>query len=46
MLLAFVIAYLLATIAVGLWAARRVKNTADFALANRHGPHYRLAGRS
>ena len=38
MLLAFVIAYLLATIAVGLWAARRVKNTADFAVAGRHLP--------
>jgi Na+/proline symporter len=37
-LLAFVIAYLLATIAVGLWAARRVKNTADFAVAGRHLP--------
>ena len=38
MLLAFVIAYLLATIAVGLWAAKRVKNTADFAVAGRHLP--------
>jgi SSS family transporter len=38
MLLAFVVAYLLATIAVGLWAARRVKNTADFAVAGRHLP--------
>src|SRR6185503_1514690 len=38
MLLAFVVAYLLATIAIGLWAARRVKNTADFAVAGRHLP--------
>jgi SSS family solute:Na+ symporter len=38
MLLTLVIAYLLATIAIGLWAARRVKNTADFAIAGRHLP--------
>jgi solute:Na+ symporter, SSS family len=38
MLMAFVIAYLLATIAVGLWAAKRVKNTADFAVAGRSLP--------
>src|SRR5882672_4536250 len=38
MLLAFVIAYLLVTIAIGLWAARRVKNTSDFAIAGRHLP--------
>src|SRR3954453_729397 len=38
MLLAFVVAYLLATIAIGLWAAKRVKNTADFAIAGRHLP--------
>jgi SSS family solute:Na+ symporter len=38
MLLAFVVGYLLATIAVGLWAAKRVKNTADFAVAGRHLP--------
>jgi len=38
MLFAFVIVYLLATIALGLWAARRVKNTADFAVAGRHLP--------
>ncbi len=40
MLLALVLAYLLATIAVGLWAAKRVKNTADFAIAGRHLPTY------
>jgi SSS family transporter len=37
-LLALVIAYLLGTIALGLWAAKRVKNTADFAVAGRHLP--------
>ena len=40
MLLAFVIAYLLATIAIGLWAAKRVKTTTDFAIAGRHLPLY------
>jgi len=29
---------LLITIAIGLWAAKRVKNTADFAIAGRHLP--------
>ena len=38
MLLALVIAYLLGTIALGLWAAKRVKNTADYAIAGRHLP--------
>ena len=38
MLLTLVIAYLLVTIAIGLWAGRRVKNTADFAIAGRHLP--------
>jgi SSS family transporter len=38
MLLTLVIAYLLITIAIGLWAAKRVKNTADFAIAGRHLP--------
>ena len=38
MLLALVIFYLLITIAIGLWAARRVKNSADFAIAGRHLP--------
>lgn len=38
MLLALVILYLLITIAIGLVAARRVKNTADFAIAGRHLP--------
>src|SRR5262245_5044822 len=42
MLLTLVILYLLITIAIGLWAARRVKNTADFAIAGRHLPMYMI----
>ncbi len=38
MLVACVVAYLLGTIALGLWAARRVRTTADFAVAGRHLP--------
>jgi SSS family solute:Na+ symporter len=38
MLLVLVFAYLLATIAIGLWAAKRVKTSADFAVAGRHLP--------
>jgi len=38
MLLTLVVVYLLFTIAIGLWAAKRVKNTADFAIAGRHLP--------
>ena len=38
MLMTLVILYLLVTLAIGLWAARRVKNTADFAIAGRHLP--------
>ena len=38
MLLTLVIAYLLVTIAIGLAAARRVKSSADFAIAGRHLP--------
>ena len=38
MLLTLVIAYLLVTIAIGLWAAKRVQSTADFAVAGRHLP--------
>ncbi len=38
MLLALVFAYLLVTIAIGLFAAKRVKNTADFAVAGRNLP--------
>ena len=40
MLLSLVIAYLFVTIGIGLWAARRVKNTADFAIAGRHLPMF------
>lgn len=43
MLLTFIALYLLATIAIGFWAARRVKNTSDFALAGRKLPLF-LAG--
>ncbi|MFZ9572559.1 MAG: sodium:solute symporter family protein [Limnohabitans sp.] len=38
MLLTLVFAYLLVTIAIGLMAAKRVHNTADFAIAGRHLP--------
>lgn len=38
MLIAFVVAYLLASIAIGLYAARRVRNTADYAVAGRSLP--------
>src|SRR6476620_12351424 len=38
MLLTLVFVYLLATIAIGLWAAKRVKTTSDFAIAGRHLP--------
>mgnify|MGYP002133608671 CR=1 FL=1 len=42
MLLSLVIVYLFVTIGIGLWAARRVKNTADFAIAGRHLPLYMI----
>ncbi len=38
MLLTLVVVYLLITIGIGLWAARRVKNTADYAIAGRNLP--------
>ncbi len=38
MLLGLVFLYLLVTIAIGLWAAKRVKNTTDYAIAGRHLP--------
>ena len=38
MLLTLVVAYLLVTIAIGLVAAKRVKSSADFAVAGRHLP--------
>jgi SSS family transporter len=37
-LLSLVIVYLLFTVAIGLWAARRVKTAADFAIAGRRLP--------
>ncbi|HUD33551.1 MAG TPA: sodium:solute symporter family protein [Variovorax sp.] len=42
MLLTLVAVYLLFTIAIGLVAARRVKNTADFAIAGRHLPLFMI----
>jgi len=39
-LLWFVIIYWLISVSVGIWAASRVKNTADFAIAGRHLPFY------
>lgn len=38
MLLTLVFMYLAVTVSVGLWAARRVKGTADFVVAGRHLP--------
>lgn len=38
MLLGFIIGYLLVTMAIGWWAASRVKNTQDFVIAGRHLP--------
>ncbi len=38
MLLTFIAFYLLASVAIGLYAARRVKNTADYAVAGRSLP--------
>ncbi|MBC7781891.1 MAG: sodium:solute symporter family protein [Proteobacteria bacterium] len=38
MLLTLVVLYLLGTIALGLWAAKRVKTSADFAIAGRNLP--------
>jgi solute:Na+ symporter, SSS family len=40
MLLWFVIAYWVISVAIGLWASLRVKNTKDFAIAGRHLPFY------
>lgn len=42
MLLTLVVVYLLITIAIGLVAARRVKNTTDFAIAGRRLPLYMI----
>lgn len=40
MLLFFIVGYLLLNVLVGVWAARRVKNTADYLLAGRNLPFY------
>ena len=40
MLIAFVALYLVVTVAVGLWAARRVHNTKDYVVAGRSLPLY------
>jgi len=40
MLIGWVIAYLLLTIAIGLWAARRVHNSKDYVVAGRSLPLY------
>jgi solute:Na+ symporter, SSS family len=37
-LVAFVVLYLLGTLALGVWAGTRIKNTADFAIAGRSLP--------
>ena len=36
----FVIAYWVISVGIGLWAATRVHNTKDFAVAGRHLPFY------
>ncbi|MGH8705570.1 MAG: sodium:solute symporter family protein [Burkholderiales bacterium] len=43
MLIAFVVLYLLLTIAIGLWAALRVRNSKDYVLAGRSLPLYMSA---
>lgn len=40
MLFGFVVAYWIVSVGIGLWAARRVHNTRDFAIAGRHLPFY------
>ena len=40
MLFWFVIAYWVVSVGIGLWAATRVHNTKDFAIAGRHLPFY------
>lgn len=40
MLFWFVIAYWVTSVGIGLWAATRVHNTRDFAIAGRHLPSY------
>ena len=43
MLIASVILYFIVTIAIGLWAARRVHNSKDFLIAGRSLPLYMSA---
>jgi SSS family transporter len=43
LLLAFIALYLLGTLAVGWWASRRVKTTADFVMAGRGLPMFMVA---
>ena len=43
LLLYFIALYLLATIAVGWWASRRVKTTADFVIAGKRLPMFMAA---
>ncbi|MCC2676582.1 MAG: transporter, solute:sodium symporter family protein, partial [Ramlibacter sp.] len=38
MLITFVVLYLIASVAIGLFAAKRVHNTADYAVAGRSLP--------
>jgi len=40
MLFGFVVAYWIVSVGIGLWAAMRVHNTRDFAIAGRHLPFY------
>ena len=40
MLIAFVVVYLIVSIAIGLWAARRVHNSKDYLVAGRSLPLY------
>src|SRR5512147_1439090 len=41
-LIAFVALYLIASVAIGLYAATRVRNTSDYALAGRSLPLYMI----
>lgn len=43
LLLTFVILYLMATLAIGWWASRRVKTTSDFVVAGRRLPMFMVA---
>lgn len=43
MLLAFILVYLLGTVAIGWWASRKVKTAADFVVAGKHLPMFMVA---